>query len=131
MFQNKTSVTLTTPRQKLHQLPGKNRLAKEVSRPWDQAPLPARLGKPGGQSAAVSGPGRVLPDKAESLPFLVLKATLEVSRNAAHMSCCWRSWSCRNLLACTAPCVALGARSPARASLWLLPHLWLVAVGGK
>lgn len=36
VFQNKTSVTLTTPRQKLphlHQLPGKNRLAKGVSHP--------------------------------------------------------------------------------------------------
>ena len=145
VFQNKLSVTLTTPRQKLphlHQLPGKNRLAKGVSRPWDQAPLLARLGKPGGRSAAVSGPGSVLLDKAESLPFLVLKATLEVSRNAAHVSCCWRSWSCSKLerlvgLEGNVACwrvqhhVWPGSQEPCQGSLWLLPHLWLVAVGGK
>lgn len=71
------------------------------------------------------------------------KATLEISRSAAHVSCCWGSWSCRKsellvagpgkkrgLPACAVPRVASGTRSPARAPLWLLPRLWSAVMGG-
>lgn len=60
-------------------------------------------------------------------------ATLEISRSAGRVYCSWSLWPCRKLGLLVGLDGSVAARvcssmcgPGARASLWLLPHLWLV-----